>query len=185
MKARHAGLAFPLILASCSRNVHAPVPALARDNSYRDLRPGTLRIVVPLGNTPDNIKCQSAQGQPLTCMTVGPVGYEIARYTILAARGGRVRLKFESAATTRDGDTVSEPRAPELPFRLPKKAAYTRLIYMLRASESDHNMAIAAADRMDILDDITKRVRADPAACRTAPDVLCSWVPPHVAVRAE
>lgn len=140
---------------------------------------------MPVGNTPDNIKCQSAQGQPLICAAVGPVGYETARYTILPARGGRVRLRFESATTTNDGNTVSETKAPKLPFRLPEKAAYARLIYLQRASESDHNMAIAAADRMDILDAMTKRVRADPAACRTAPNVLCSWVPPHVAVRAE
>jgi hypothetical protein len=38
---------------------------------------------------------------------------------------------------------------------------------------------------MDILENATKQIRADPNSCRSDSKVICSWVPPHVAVRPE
>lgn len=179
---------FSLLVASCSKGVRTPpVPAIASNNAYVDLRPGRLRIVVPLlsAGTPLSLSNQADRDQTLTFSAAGSLGYETVHYTVAAARGGRVRLLFVSAETTKDGTTSPEPRAPSLPFVLPVKAAYARLIYLQRASQTDHNMAILASHRKDVLENVTKQVLADPAACRSTNKILCSWVPPRIAVRTE
>jgi hypothetical protein len=158
-------------LAGCSRKVvHPPAPSEpVVENAYLDLEPDSkLRIVLPL---------PTAQG--------APPGFEIARYDVTGRRGGRVQLEFLSAEVSNDGKTVTESRPPTLPFALPPKAAYVRLLYLQRLSQADHNMAVLAAGRMDILEAATKQIRADPNSCRSDDKIVCSWVPPHVAVRPE
>jgi hypothetical protein len=162
----HKQLIIALLLSAvaCSRKVvHPPAtsePLVEKD--YIDLEPGSkLRIVLP------------------------PPNFEIVRYSVAGQRRGRVRLQFVSADRITDGKTVPEPRPPVLPFALPSKAAHIRLLYLRRLSQADHNMAVVAADRMDILENATKQVRADPNSCRSDNKIICSWVPPHVAVRLE
>jgi hypothetical protein len=153
-----------LIVAGCSRKVlHPPVtsePLVEKD--YIDLEPGSkLRIVLP------------------------PPNFEIVHYAVAGQRRGRVRLQFLSAEVIRDGKTFPEPRPPVLPFALPSKAAHIRLLYLRRLSQADHNMSVVAADRLDILESATKQIRRDPNSCRNDSRVICSWVPPHIAVRPE
>ena len=157
-------------LAACSRKVvnKPPTPDIAPENAYFDLQPGSkLRIVLPL---------KSDQAQP---------SFEIAHYAIAGHRGRRVQLEFLSAEIANNGRMVSEPHAPILPFGFLDKPAYIRLLYLQRLSEADHNMAVLAADRMTILEEATKQIRADPARCTTADKIFCSWVPPRVAVRPD
>ncbi len=164
-----AGLA--IALAGCSRKVvHPPAPSEPYvENAYLDLEPDSkLRVVLPL---------PTAQG--------APPGFEIAYYDVTGRRSGRVRLQFLSAEVSNDGKTATEVRPPALPFALPPKSAYIRLLYLQRVSQADHNMAVLAANRMDILEAATRRIRADPNSCRSDDKIICSWVPPHVAVRPE
>ena len=160
-----------LTIAGCSRKVVRP-PAPSEpfvENPYLDLEPDSkLRIVLPL---------VTAEG--------APPGFEIAHYHVAGHRRGRVVLQFLSAEVSNDGKTLSEPRPPSLPFALPPKAAYIRLLYLQRLSQADHNMAVVAADRMDVLEAATKQIRADPNSCHSDDKIICSWVPPHVAVRPE
>ncbi len=151
-----------LTLAGCSRKVvrapATPQPFVAKD--YIDLEPDSqLRIVLP------------------------PPNFEVVHYSVTGRRRGRVRLQFLSAELIHDGKSIPEPRPPLLPFALPPKAAHIRLLYLRRLSQADHNMAVVAADRMDILESATKQIRADPNSCRESSTIICSWVPPHVAVR--
>ena len=159
-----------IVLAACShKTANTPLaPGIAPENAYFDLQPGSkLRVVLPL---------KSDQAQP---------SFEIAHYAIAGHRGRRVQLEFLSAEIANDGRMVSAPRAPDLPFGLPDKPTYIRLLYLQRLSDADHNMAVLAADRMTILEEATKQIRADPARCATADGVFCSWVPVHVAVRPD
>lgn len=170
MPSRFLAVSLLLAVAACSRKVvHKPAtPETSTDNAYLDLEPDSkLRIVLPL-------KTEGAQP-----------GFEIAHYAVIGHRGGRVRLEFLSAEITSDGKLVPEPRAPLLPFGLPPKPAHIRLLYLQRLSQADHNMAVLAADRIDILDRATQQIRADPNRCRIEAQIFCYWVPPHVAVRPE
>jgi hypothetical protein len=158
-------------LTACSRKtIHAPsTPDTSIDNAYLDLQPDSrLRIVLPLSKTDGT-----------------QTGFEIAHYAVTGHAGGRVGLQFMSAEITNDGKAIPQPHAPILPFSVPRRAKYIRLIYLRRLSRADHNMAVVAAHRMDILNSLTKQVRENPQSCHTAGEVLCSWVPPHVAVRPE
>lgn len=171
MRTRVVTAGLLVALVGCSRKVVHP-PAASEpfvENAYLDLEPDSkLRIVLPLSK---------AEG--------APPGFEIARYHVAGERRGRVRLQFLSAEVTNEGKTVPEPRAPVLPFALPPKAAYIRLLYLQRLSQADHNMAVVAADRMDILESATRQIRADPNSCHSDSKIICSWVPPHVAIRPE
>jgi hypothetical protein len=159
------------------------------NNSYIDLVPGgRLRIIVPLltsGGYRATTGAEQTSGNTMVMSVRNLTGYEISHYSIEDAGRARVRLRFASADMTKDGQTVHETRAPTLPFPLPARSLHVRLIYLVRNSASDHNMAIAASKRMDALNEFTERLKTDPSACGKPGDVFCSWVPAGIAVRPE
>jgi hypothetical protein len=82
--------------------------------------------------------------------------------------------------------TEAQPQSIAPLFRLPFAARLVRLIYLIRVSQSDHDMAVVAAGDIDALNALTLRVQSDPAgACHDEPATFCSWVPQGIAVRAE
>src|SRR4051812_43658287 len=106
-------------IAGCSRKiVRPPTPSEPFvENPYLDLEPDSkLRVVLPLPKAE----------------------FEIAHYAVTGQRRDRVRLQFLSAEVSNDGKTVPEPRSPVLPFAVPPKAAYVRLLYLQRLSQADH-----------------------------------------------
>jgi hypothetical protein len=113
------------------------------------------------------------------------LGYETAHYAVTAQSRDGVWVQFRSAGVTKDGVTVPEAQAPAILSMPPRRMKYARLLYLLRVSESDHDMALLAAHRKEILNDETRRVQADPAACRSDAGIFCVWIPKGVAVRAE
>jgi hypothetical protein len=179
-------------LNACGRReVHSPAAPLAAPASrnYEDLEAGgRLRIVQPLlapGKTQPALSNSQVTGATITLSALGLIGYQTAYYAITGKRGGHVRLTFLSAETSKDGVTTPLPRPPSLPFPLPRGAAYIRLIYLQRVSQSDHNMAIVSANRMNVLDAVTKQIENNQRACATTPQASCSWVPSGIAVRPE
>lgn len=96
-----------------------------------------------------------------------------------------MRLRFQSAETARDGVKTELAKAPELPFALPAKQQHIRLVYLVRQSRSDHNMAIIASKELAPMNSLTQDLKTNPDLCRTERQVFCSWVPAGVAVRAE
>ncbi len=165
----------------------AAVPADA--NSYMDLEPGwRLRIVVPLLNGAGSrveTDVHQSQGNTIVLSSPNLIGYEVSYYAIEGHRSGRVRLKFASAEMTKNGKTVAEPDAPTLSFSLPNGTKFVRLIYLVRVSQSDHNMAITASKSKTALIAFTKELKKNPNACESQSEVFCSWVPAGVAVRPE
>ena len=178
------------IVTACSHKQAAlPLSPAPGDNSYLDLAPGSrLRILVPLlkkGQTHLALGATQSDGNTVTVSAANLVGYEISYYSAEGHANGKVRLKFASAETTKDGQTLAEPRPPLLPFSLPEKTQFIRLLFLVRVSESDHNMAIIAARSKTALAAFTTELRQNPHACQNTESVFCVWVPEGIAVRPE
>jgi hypothetical protein len=158
--------------AGCSRKiVSVPVASnIAKPDDYMDLEPEwKLRIVVPLlksGGFRPAVSGQQTDGNTMSMSAEDLLGYEVSHYVANGKSASRVRLVFVSAEATRDGKTVPEAHAPALPFALPPRHEHIRLVYLVRVSKADHNMAIVAAKRPDALNAFTKRLRRIPAFAR-------------------
>lgn len=180
-----------LLFPACARKTLSPAASATfpLDNSYMDLAAGgRLRITVPVLNSGEyQIATHAAQqnGNTLTLLASELVGYEVSYYSIEKRSHGKVQLKFTSAAITENTETVQETSAPALPFPLPQSAQHVRLIYLVRASSADHNMAIAASKNLEALNELTRHLKANPEVCKHNDLVFCSWVPAGVAVRPE
>ena len=112
-------------------------------------------------------------------------GYQLSYYSVEDGGDGKARLRFASAETTRDGRTIAEKSAPTLPFVLPKKTGHIRLVYLIRVSKSDHNMAVVFSKKWDALNAFTKQLQRNPEVCNNRGEVSCVWVPAQIAVRPE
>jgi hypothetical protein len=159
------------------------------DNSYMDLPAGAnLRVLVPILTSGRYQVATDSVDQGHGAIVVSAanlVGYEVSYYSVEGRSGGKTRLKFKSAEITKDAKTIQEAKAPPLPFPLPAKAQHIRLIYLVRNSEADHNMAIAASKDLAELNAFTDRVKANPDVCERGAAVFCTWVPAGIAVRPE
>jgi hypothetical protein len=188
-----------LALSGCSpKAVRAPVaaaPAQAEnrffglDNSFFDLEPGLrLRILVPLLKARGGEIVQlgeQTQGKTIVLSAKNLAGYRVCYYSVEDGGNGEVQLRFTSAETTQEGKTIQESSEPVLPFPLPTETTNIRLIYLIRVSPSDHNMAIAVTHRPSALDPFTERLQRDPGVCKAGGEVSCSWVPVQIAVTPE
>jgi hypothetical protein len=181
-----------IVLASCSKHtVQVPGGAtMVNDGSFLDLKAGErLKVVVPLlkpGQRGLTVMTGEAGKDGTLVLSADTIlGYQSTYYAIVGRPDGTVRLRFQSAETTKDGVKTARSKAPELPFALPERRQHVRLIYLVRRSRSDHNMAIVASRSLGIINTITERLKDDPKLCTTESEVFCSWVPAGVAVRAE
>jgi len=179
-------LALAFLLTGCTAR-HARAPAAAVQPirpSYIDLEPGwRLRVVTPIlksGGYRLRSIGQTAEGNTVTLSVSDDfLGYEVAYYAVKARNG----VEFVSAETTRDGHTTPQPQPVAHLFQLPHGVRHVRLIYLVRVSQADHDMAVAAARDMRALEALTRRVEANPAdACRDGQGAFCAWIPAGIAV---
>ncbi len=56
---------------------------------------------------------------------------------------------------------------------------------LVRNSQADHNIAIAASKDLPALKAFVERLKANPDICEQDTTVFCTWVPAGVAVRPE
>ncbi len=176
-------LLFGLLLTSCA---HTRLPVLPTpSNEYLDLRPGQrLRAVTPIFRS-GGYRLQPSEPTPkgatITIQTSGDfLGYEQAFYDVAPG----LQITFSSAETLIDGVSRSQnaPRVPLFPLPL-RGAQRVRLLYLVRSSAADHNMAILAAPDLPRLQALTTAVRASPAtACVSSKNRYCAWVPPGIAL---
>jgi hypothetical protein len=170
--------------ATRTARLPAPSPGGSPNSDYIDIQAGwRLTAVTPIlksgGYVLKSLDQQASSDSDF-------IGYEVAHYDVQGKQGGRVRVEFSSAEVTRDGKTESQlqPIAPL--FQLERRPNYLRLIYLIRVSQADHNMAVATASRMDALEAITRAVEANPAeGCKVQRDASCWWIPDGIAVRPE
>jgi len=179
---------------SVSVNIPAaasPLPAVPDPSTYIDLQAmWRVRAVIPIlksGGHVLNATQRQTEGNTVTLSTGGDfLGYEIVYYDVEEREGGGVRIAFRSAEIVQGEVTEAQPQSIAPLFRLPFAARLVRLIYLIRVSQSDHDMAVVAAGDIDALNALTLRVQSDPAgACHDEPATFCSWVPQGIAVRAE
>ena len=159
------------------------------NTSYLDLRPGwRLRVVTPLLRSGGYRLTPNVQQTGTNTMTLSAgkdfMGYETSYYLVRKKPWAGLVIQFLSAETTRNGVTRAEPNPTIKLFQLPQ-SHYIRLIYLRRASRSDHDMAVLAAGDAAVLADATKQVQTDASACHNAKELSCSWIPAGIAVIAE
>ncbi len=180
-------LALPLLwLSGCAsqrKTATSPPTPAARQTTHLDLQEGwRVRVVTPLlAGGGYQVKAMTVQekGNNLTLRASQDfLGYETSYYAVQS--NGRVR--FTQAETMRDGQSASQPKPVHPLFQKQPGGRLVRLLFLERASTSEHNMAILTARNLKSLEQLTARVRQDPAgACQRG----CEWVPAGIAVRAE
>jgi hypothetical protein len=181
------------ILSGCVKRVHAPAaaaPAMkwpARSPDFIDLVPGSVREVTPIfasgGFVAKGLEQQS--GNVITLTGTDFEGYETAIYTLKAREGGGVEVGLTSVETTKGSQTTAEikPRVPL--FQFPRRVRYIRMLYLIRVSGADHNMAVLGSDEVDRLNMLTTQVQDDPVGgCRNVRRAYCSWIPQGIAVNS-
>jgi hypothetical protein len=176
------------VFTGCAARHTLPVTAAVTPDtsSFIDLKPGwRLRVVTPIlksGGYRLKPAAQEVSGSTVT-LSVGSefLGYEVAYYGV-RPRG----VDFLSAEITREGKAVPQTQPIAHLFELPHGIRHVRLIYLLRASQADHDMAVAAAKEMPALEALTQRVLANPAdGCKNDGGAVCSWIPGGIAVVPE
>ena len=150
---------------------------LLADSQVREITP----IFTSGGYVAKGIEKQ--EGLTISLSNTDFEGYETALYSLKPRPGGGVEPALASVETKK-GDQVTPETKPRVPlFQYPRRVRYIRLLYLLRISNSDHNMAILASDDVDRLNELTKQVQGDPAGgCRNVRRSYCNWVPQGIAV---
>lgn len=176
-------LATALLLTSCSPKTQLPkTPALDAASSYVDLQAGwRLRVVTPILKSGGYVIAAHVG----TVDTKGEfLGYETAFYGVTAKPFHRLLIEFQSASIKRGDKTEPRPTPLKPLFQIPKPMNAIRLVYLERASQADHNMAVLATRRTKQLTQMTLALLEDPARnCVSGNDTYCSWIPAGIAVR--
>ena len=97
-----------------------------------------------------------------------------------------MRVALTGVDLNREG-ALSRPKQSFAPrLRVPGRLPYIRLLFMQKASDADHSMAVLAARDRTRLQGLTQAVKGTPAtACRNSRNEYCEWIPAGVAVRPE
>ncbi|MEJ2007564.1 MAG: hypothetical protein P8Z30_05295 [Acidobacteriota bacterium] len=193
-----------VLMTSCApREVHAPAPAAPRHTTeWIDLQPGwRVRVVTPVIKSDDHlVKGGSVAGRgelhaggqssgqaPLAAtITIKTgndlVGYEVSLYAVKARRAGGVRVVFSSAVIYKGGKKTEQSH-PIVPlFRLAGKDRFVRILHLAWGSHGEHEAAILAANRRNLLGAFARQVEYHSSACGNTQDVFCSWIPAGIAV---
>ena len=124
-----------------------------------------------------------ASGEPGKMNVVaGPdfIGYESSYYDVRRKRDDEVTIGFRSAQFHKDGKVGRQPQPRVELFHVPDGTRFVRLMYLLRLSSADHDMAVLSAKNPGELQAITNAVRATPVRGCAAP--ACYWIPAGIAV---
>jgi hypothetical protein len=122
------------------------------------------------------------EGLNLTLATKGVAGFATDTYIL----SPRMRLLFSTSERSIEGKS-SPAKQPALPlFTLTPHHRHLRLLYLLQASSSNHNMALLAAATPFEMNALTQLVESDPDQwCITRPRSHCQWIPTGVALRPQ
>jgi hypothetical protein len=199
--------ALPLMLAGCAmrdghasrEHVQGAIPSAATlklsdpsaipdRHTFIDLEAGwRVRVVTPLAKSGKGYRLAgrtSRDNNGVIQATIGGelAGYETDYYTVVGPERFLVHFVFDSADMALNGAVTPLRRSLVSPFVWPQGKRYVRLVYQIRVSASEHDMAVLAAVQRSNLDESTRELQADPAACGRKKFVYCVWVPQEVAV---
>jgi hypothetical protein len=184
-----------IALAGCANRTHAPVAALpaavkwpVKSPDFVDLLPDwRVREITPIFTSGGFVAkgLEIREGNTITISDTDFEGYETAMYTLKPRPGGGVDVTLESVETNKDGQITKELKPRVMLFQFPRRVRYIRLLYLLRVSTADHNMAVLGSNDVDQLSDLTKQVQTDPAGgCKDLRRAYCRWLPQGIAVTA-
>ncbi len=151
--------------------------------SFVDLEPGwRLRVITPLiagGGYQVKSATAQEQGNNITLRAAQDfLGFETAYYGV---REG-LKVQFETAEVTRDGKSVPQPKPVHPLFAMRRGMKQMRLVFLERASDTTHDMAVITGRDRRELDTLTVRLQTSPSTgCQKG----CEWVPAGIAVRPE
>ncbi len=190
---------------SCShpKAVISGPPLNHTSSEWIDLQPGwRVRVITPVvagggylvKTTPiseqaadggaDDRRSLGATTATIVSTATNLIGYEVSFYKVKPRREGGVRVVFHSAEVHKK-ELVTRSRQPIEPvFQFTQAARCVRILHLSRGTH-DHNAAILAANSLSALEVATREVESKPDACQQGPEVLCSWVPPGIAVIPE
>lgn len=153
---------------------------------YVDLKPGwRLRVVVPITRSGSYIAVSKEPSEGGDArVSADFLGYERSYYSVKARDGAGVRIDFIKAQLWEKGKFHSRPKTLLALLDPVANVGYVRLVYLIRASQADHNMALVAAPDPKALDALTKEVTSS-AVCESVSGGICAWVPAGVAVTPE
>lgn len=183
-----------VLLSACvrhSRPIAAPPLKPIDRSAYVDLIPGCrLRVVTPLfaPGTQERALAEllSKTGSATTLKAPpGFIGYETAYYLLKPSSDRGARIAFQYATVSKSGTVTRENRPRRQLFRGSWNTRFFRLVFLIRKSKSNHNMALLGTHRKDTLNTWTAAILADPDACRNVKGRSCLWIPAGVAVRPE
>jgi len=171
-----------------------PPPDVLKDAAARgfiELQLGwRIKVVTPIlesGGYFPNITEEKEQGNIVRLSTDADlVGYETSYYSVKQRKDQGVKVELASVLLTKNRKTTRRDQPVLQLFNLPDTVRFVRLLYLLRVSGADHDMAIVGADAPGLLDDITTKIQTDPTGhCVTSTHSYCGWVPKGVGVRIE
>lgn len=182
-----------VLLAGCAKRPPAPPPPapILRGPSFAELAAGwRVRVITPLlksGGFLLKATEQQEEGNTITLRAGEEFqGYETAIYGVGAHKKGGVQIALTEVTLYRNGQLTHPAKSFAPRLRQPARLRHVRLLYMLKVSDADHNMAVLAAADSARLAALTQRVQAEPAtACGVSRNEYCEWIPAGVAVRAE
>ncbi len=162
---------------------------MAVQTEFVDLQPGwRVRVVVPMlrsgGYVLPSLQAHGAGNTMELKAGDDLLGYEKAYYKILPRPGGGIRIGFSRVEVWEKGRTHRQSKPLLDLFEEAAGARHVRLVYLIRESRADHNMAIVASDDLAALDELTQAVTRR-AECNSSPKASCRWVPNGIAVTPE
>ena len=186
---------FVLALTACLHHETPPsTPAdlrsSAAEHGYIDLQSGwNVRVVFPKLRSGGYVLPSMRQGS-VTGNTVEMqadddfIGYEKDFYKVQSHGEDRVEVRFVRAGIWEKGRGHRRAEPGLLLFPNTSDGRYIRLVYLIRESAVDHDMAIISATRSETLDALTQGVILR-AECKSDETATCKWVPKGVAVDPE
>jgi hypothetical protein len=180
-----------LVLGGCAKKRLPVPPPVVRGPSYAELEAGwRVRVISPVlksGRFILKTAEQQEEGNTITLRAGDEFqGYETATYAVGRHPQGGVRVALTDVILNKGGALKHPAKSFAPRLRMPGRLRHVRLLYTMKVSDADHNMAVLAATNSPRLAALTARVQAAPAAeCRVSRNEYCEWIPAGVAVRAE
>jgi hypothetical protein len=180
--------AIAVLLCGCApRRLPPPDPPRIAGPSFVELEPGwRVQVVTPIlksGGFLLQSASQQEEGNTITLRAGDDFqGYETAIYAFSATR----KVLLTEVTRNHAGQITHPPKPLHRRLRVPARLRHIRLLFTLKVSDADHNMAILAATDPARLQALTQKVQATPAAaCRNSRHEYCEWIPAGIAVRPE
>ena len=173
--------------------------AVAR--GFIDLQPGwRIKAFTPIlksgGYLPAFVEGQQPGPNVRLAVPADVVGYETSYYSVKRredqslqnheATEQAVKVELASVLLTEDGKTSRRPQPALALFDLPDTTRLVRLLYLVRVSGADHDMAIVGAATPGALEELTTAIESNPAEnCAINGLGYCKSVPKGIGVQIE